>query len=208
MAESRLHFGTVTELHTSRLLLRGLRPSDFEKWSEVRLRCDEWLRKWEPKSASGIPDPSRDSGAFTTRCNARERERQLGTGYANALWFGGEFVGEINVNNVVRGAFQSAHVGYWIDERHAGKGFIPEGLVGIFGFMFDRVGLHRLQISIIPRNASSRRVVEKLDIRNEGLARGYLQIAGEWEDHIRYAITSNEWEQRREELYLSFCKNS
>jgi ribosomal-protein-alanine N-acetyltransferase len=112
------------------------------------------------------------------------------------------------VNNVVRGAFQSAHVGYWIDERHAGKGFIPEGLVGIFGFMFDRVGLHRLQISIIPRNASSRRVVEKLDIRNEGLARGYLQIAGEWEDHIRYAITSNEWEQRREELYLSFCKNS
>ena len=111
------------------------------------------------------------------------------------------FCGEININNVVRGAFQSGHVGYWIDERHAGRGFIPEGLVGVFGHAFDRAGLHRLQISIIPRNASSRRVVEKLQIRDEGIAKGYLQIAGNWEDHVRYAITSEEWEERREELW-------
>jgi len=191
----------VTELHTSRLVLRGLRPSDFAQWSEVRHRCADWLTKWEPAPTPGAPDPSRDPAAFSARCNARDRERQLGTGFAFSLWSQGVFCGEINVNNVVRGAFQSGHVGYWIDERHAGRGFVPEGLVAVFGYAFDRVGLHRLQISIIPRNASSRRVVEKLQIRDEGIAQGYLQIAGVWEDHVRYAITAEEWDRRREELW-------
>ena len=65
----------------------------------------------------------------------------------------------------------------------------------------DRAGLHRLEISIIPRNQPSRRVVEKLGIRYEGLAEGYLQIAGAWEDHMRFGITAEEWEIRREELW-------
>lgn len=195
----------MTVLHTPRLVLRPLRPSDFDAWREVRHRCAGWLSKWEPLPPSGAPDPSRDPAAFTARCNARERDRQLGTGFAYSLWSGHDFVGEINVNNVIRGAFQSGHVGYWIDEAHAGRGFIPEGLVAVFGFVFDRVGLHRLQISIIPRNASSRRVVEKLGIRDEGIARGYLQIAGNWEDHVRYAITAEEWEDRRDDLYQAAC---
>jgi ribosomal-protein-alanine N-acetyltransferase len=67
-------------------------------------------------------------------------------------------------------------------------------------FAFDEIGLHRLQISIIPRNAASHRVVAKLDIRAEGIAERYLEINGVWEDHVRYAITSEEWELRREEI--------
>lgn len=191
----------MTELHTSRLVLRGLRASDFAQWSEVRRRCAAWLTKWEPAAVPGSPDPSRDPAAFAARCNARDRERQLGTGFAFSLWNEGLFCGEINVNNVVRGAFQSGHVGYWVDERCAGRGLIPEGLVAVFGYAFDRAGLHRLQISIIPRNVSSHRVVEKLAIRDEGIAKGYLQIAGTWEDHVRYAITAEEWNDRRDELW-------
>ena len=51
------------------------------------------------------------------------------------------------------------------------------------------------------RDSSSRRVVEKLGIRHEGLAQGYLKIAGVWEDHMRFGITSEEWAERREELW-------
>ncbi len=57
-----------------------------------------------------------------------------------------------------------------------------------------------MQIAIIPRNAPSRRVVDKLDIRNEGTAVRYLEINGVWEDHVRYAITSEEWDDRRDRL--------
>ena len=67
-------------------------------------------------------------------------------------------------------------------------------------FAFEQLGLHRLQISIIPRNKASRRVMEKLQYREEGVAQRYLEINGAWEDHVRYAITSEEWEERRDEL--------
>ena len=67
-------------------------------------------------------------------------------------------------------------------------------------FAFEEVLLHRLQVSIVPRNRSSRRVVEKLDLRCEGLAERYLEINGVWEDHLRYAITFEEWEMRKNEM--------
>ena len=67
-------------------------------------------------------------------------------------------------------------------------------------YAFEELGLHRLQIAIIPRNRASRRVVEKLAIREEGIALRYLEINGVWEDHVRYAITSEEWDTRRDEL--------
>jgi ribosomal-protein-alanine N-acetyltransferase len=77
---------------------------------------------------------------------------------------------------------------------------MPESLVCLCQVAFDELHLHRVQISIIPRNTASRRVVEKLDIRDEGVAQRYLEINGTWEDHIRYAMTAEEWEQRRDDL--------
>jgi len=67
-------------------------------------------------------------------------------------------------------------------------------------YAFEELHLHRIQISIIPRNAASRRVVEKLEIRDEGIAVRYLEINGVWEDHVRYALTSEEWDERGPQL--------
>ena len=99
-----------------------------------------------------------------------------------------------------RGPFQSAYLGYWIDEEQAGRGYTPEGVVMVLRFAFEELTLHRVQISIVPRNDSSLRVVEKLGLRNEGTALRYLEINGVWEDHVRYAITSEEWTERRADL--------
>jgi len=74
---------------------------------------------------------------------------------------------------------------------------VPEAVVATLRFAFEDLGLHRVEISIIPRNRSSRRVVEKLGIRMEGIALRYLEIDGRWEDHARYAITAEEWSERR-----------
>ena len=103
-----------------------------------------------------------------------------------------------------RSSFQNAYVGYWIDEALAGRGLMPEAVVVLARFAFEELGLHRLQISIIPRNAASRRVPEKLGLRDEGIAVRYLEINGIWEDHVRYAITAEEWDERREELERSW----
>ncbi len=187
-----------------RILLRPLVASDFEQWREVRRRCSDWLTRWEPARVPGAADAVEDRQAFAARCGARAREVQMDTGYGFGIFVDGWFAGEINISSVHRGPFQSAYVGYWIDERHAGNGYMPEAVVLVCRFAFEELDLHRLQIAIIPRNSASRRVVEKLGLRNEGVAERYLEIAGNWEDHVRYAITAEEWAERGDALVAAW----
>jgi ribosomal-protein-alanine N-acetyltransferase len=190
----------TTTLIGRRVAMRALVAADFPSWQEVRRRNAAWLIPWEPARTPGLPDVVESAEAFAMRCSARERERQLGTGFGFGIFVGGRFGGEINLSSVQRGPFQSCYVGYWIDEALAGNGYMPEALVLTARYAFDELHLHRIQISIIPRNHRSRRVVEKLKIRDEGVALRYLEINGVWEDHVRYAITAEEWADRRDEL--------
>ena len=196
----------MIRLFGRRVMLRPLVGSDFMQWSEVRQRNREWLLKWEPMRIPGTPDPAVDREAFAVRCSARERERQLGAGYGFGIFVEGRFAGEMNLSSVQRGPFQNAYVGYWIDSACAGQGYTPEALVVAAQFAFETIRLHRLQISIIPRNSASRRVVEKLGIRCEGIAVRYLEINGTWEDHMRFAVTSEEWWERRDELLAAWLR--
>ncbi|MEX1217909.1 MAG: GNAT family protein [Acidimicrobiales bacterium] len=186
----------MTTLFGRRVLLRPLVATDFSSWREVRRRNEEWLTKWEPTRPSGAPDVIENREAFTIRCNARQRERQLGTGYGFGIFVDGEFSGEINLSSVQRGPFQSASIGYWIDESKAGFGYTPEAVIVLANYCFEDLALHRLEIAIVPRNGASRRVVEKLELREEGTAKGFLEIDGNWEDHVRYGITFEDWVER------------
>ncbi len=187
-------------LYGRRVMLRPLGPTDFAAWREVRLRNEEWLVPWEPARQLSMPDPTRDRSAFEARCTARERERSSDHAYPFGVFVDQQFAGEINLNNVTRGALQSATVGYWIDQARAGRGYIAEAVVVLTRFAFEQLQLHRLEVCIVPRNTNSRRVMEKLRLRNEGLAERYLEINGTWEDHVRYAITAEEWAVRCDEL--------
>lgn len=190
----------MSRLYGRRLMVRPLVASDFAAWTEVRRRNAEWLRIWEPSSQPSPADPARDRNLFNNRCTTRERERQQGIAYGFGIFVDGAFCGEINLNNVVRGAFQSAYVGYWIDQARAGRSYMPEAVVVVSRFAFEDLHLHRLEIDIIPRNSNSRRVLEKLRYREEGVAERFLEINGVWEDHVRYGITAEEWAERQGEL--------
>ena len=183
-----------------RIALRPLVDDDYPQWHEVRTENEEWLTRWEPQRIAGHPDVVQNRRAFSSRCAARQRERQLGTGYGFGVFLEGRLIGEMNVSAIQRGPFQNAYIGYWMDERQAGNGYTPEALVVAMRFAFEELRLHRLQIAIIPRNLASRRVVEKLGIRLEGMAERYLEINGVWEDHMRYAVTVEEWTARRSEF--------
>ena len=191
------------ELPGRRLVLRPLRIEDYPAWKEVRSRCREWLVRWEPRP-DGAPYPSEDRASFIARCAMRGREAQLGTGYGFGIFVGDRFAGEVNLSSIQRGAFQSGYVGYWIDEALAGQGYVPEACVVLFGFAFERLRLHRLQVAIVPRNGPSRRVARKLGLRGEGIAVRYLEIDGRWEDHVRYALTAEEWGERRDHYARHF----
>ena len=183
-----------------RITMRPLVASDYKAWSEVRLRNSEWLLVWEPRRSDFIADPATDLQAFERRCIARDRERQAGTAYTLGLFIENTLVGEVNLNNVVRGAIQTGTVGYWIDRKHAGHGYVAEGVVALAQFAFEDLKLHRIEVCIIPRNANSKRVMEKLAFRLEGLSERFLEINGVWEDHLRFAFTIEEWQNRKSAL--------
>jgi ribosomal-protein-alanine N-acetyltransferase len=187
-------------LYGSRVMLRPLVAQDFAAWREVRRRNEEWLTPWEPRRPLPQFDPTVNREAFVSRCAARERDAASGLSFGFGLFVDDRLCGEVNVNHVLRGALQTGTIGYWIDERYAGRGLVAEGVVVVFEFAFERLWLHRLEINIVPRNAKSRRVMEKLDVRTEGVAVRMLEINGVWEDHVRYAITAEEWQARAGEL--------
>jgi ribosomal-protein-alanine N-acetyltransferase len=187
------------QLLGKRVTLRPLIEGDFDEWHEVRTRCSGWLLPWEPRP-KGVAAPAEDRVSFAHRCEVRERERHLGIGYGFGIFIGDRFGGEVTLSSIQRGPYQCGSIGYWIDESLAGRAIVPESVVVVLGFAFNAVSLHRVEISIIPRNTASRRVVEKLGIRQEGVAERFLEIDGVWEDHARYAITSEEWSARRSEL--------
>ena len=181
--------------------------TDFAAWQEVRRRNDDWLTPWEPARNPNLPDVVESGEAFAMRCSARERERQLGTGFGFGIFVpevaapaGGAVLRRDQPVLGAAGPVPVGYVGYWIDQAQAGHGYMPEAVVLLARFAFEQVHLHRIQISIIPRNHRSRRVVEKLKLRDEGIAQRYLEINGVWEDHIRYALTVEEWHDRQDEL--------
>ena len=197
--------GRGDTLRGSRVTLRPLKTADWEAWRDVRIRSRDWLEPWEPLAEPGAPDPITDPDAFKARCGAWERQRHFDAAYGFGIFLRkGAFIGEVSLGSVLRGPFQSCFIGYWIDERYAGCGYTPDAVAIVLRYGFEELGLHRMEAAIVPRNAKSRRVAAKLGLRDEGTATRFLQIQGVWEDHVRYAITREEWDERRDEFEARF----
>src|SRR3954453_17813580 len=184
--------GWPAELSDGRGLVRPLRLRAGAAWVEVRRRNVDWLRNWEATPPGAGPEVPTSPATFVTMTRRLRREARQGRGLPFAVLVDGVFVGQLNVGGVVRGSLHSAHLGYWIDQRVAGRGVMPTAVALVTDHCFWRVGLHRVEVNIRPENSASRRVVDKLGYREEGVRRAFLHIAGEWRDHISYALTREE----------------
>ena len=123
---------------------------------------------------------------------AMRHEARLGQALPWVVTYGDEFAGQLTVGQH-RVGFGPFRPGRLLDRREVrGRGIIPTALALAVDHSFRVVGLHRLEASIRPENHASRRVVEKLGFRDEGLRRRQLHIDGAWRDHLCYALTSEE----------------
>ena len=116
----------------------------------------------------------------------------------------GRFAGEVSLGSVQRGPFQMAYVGYWIDEALAGTGTYPKASCCSCATRSRRWGCTGSKRPSCRATRPSRRVAEKLGLRDEGIALGFLQIQGVFEDHVRYAMTVEEWEAHGHELVAHY----
>jgi ribosomal-protein-alanine N-acetyltransferase len=100
----------------------------------------------------------------------------------------GCLVGRLNINNIVRGAFQSADIGYWVSQASNGRGLATAAVADAIGIAFGQLGLHRLQAGTLLHNARSQRVLIRNGFRPFAVAPDYLKIAGQWQDHILFHL--------------------
>lgn len=171
------------------MVLRPLRLTDAKAWREVRQRNASWLIPWDATVPPGSTERPATFGGLVRRLRAQAR---AGSTYPFVIEVDGEFAGQVTVNHVVGGSARFASLGYWIDQRHAGRGIVPLAVALVVDHLFEVVRLHRVEIAIRPENTNSLRVVEKLGLREIGYAPKYLHIDGEWRDHRLYALTREE----------------
>ena len=167
--------------------LRLVRMKDAKALERAVLSNRSWLRPWEATNPHG-------ANSFDLRAQIRGLLRQLDdeTGLPFMIEMDGEIVGQLNVANILYGSVSSAVIGYWVVPEVAGRGVTPTAVALVTDYLFNEIGLHRVEIDIRPENEASLRVVEKLGFRYEGLKQRYIHINGAWRDHYVFALTHEE----------------
>ncbi|MEE1929488.1 GNAT family protein [Streptomyces sp. TRM 70351] len=181
------------ELADGDVTLRPIRMRDQRAWREVNQRNRAWLRPWEatvPPAPPGHVPPQRPT--YRQMVRHLRSEAQAGRMLPFVIELRGQLAGQLTVAGITWGSMCSAHIGYWVDQSVAGRGVTPTAVALAVDHCFRTVGLHRIEVCIRPENAPSRRVVEKLGFREEGLRPRYLHIDGAWRDHLVYALTVEE----------------
>jgi ribosomal-protein-alanine N-acetyltransferase len=170
--------------------IRPFTPGDAEEFAararESRALHHPWLAPpTTPEAYAAYAEPLIDAGN-DTRAGFLVCERGSDGGSDD----GGAIAGYINVNNVVRGAFQCGALGYGAFAHAAGRGLMGEGMGLVIAYAFGPLGLHRLEANIQPGNAASIALVKKHGLRLEGFSPAFLYVDGAWRDHERWAVTA------------------
>ena len=176
-------------LSDGELELRPLRLRDRLRWNRVRASNRQWLQQWEatlPTVTTGPAASTPQLPSFFSMIATFNREARNGRSFSFVIWKGPNLIGQITLGGVIYGALRGGHIGYWIDQEYANRGYTTQAVEILTRFGFDQLGLHRIEINIRPENAPSCKVAEKAGYQLEGSRARYLHIDGQWRDHITY----------------------
>ena len=162
--------------------VRLVSVDDVDEITALVARNLEHLAPW---------DPARDEDYATETVQRRLVTESLDRHAADSavplvITDGDRIVGRINVSDIVRGPFQSAHLGYWVSEDHTSRGVATAAVTATAALAFRTYGLHRLQAATLEHNLGSQRVLQRNGFTLIGLAPHYLQIGGRWQDHLLF----------------------
>ena len=181
-------------LHGNRVHLRLPRGSDQQSFIAQAKRSRALHRGWVH-----APQTPAAFAAYVERYRKRP-DNARNIGFVVVRNDDASLAGVINFSEIVRGAFQSAYVGYYAFAPLAGSGYMTEAFALALDYAFGPLRLHRVEANVQPGNARSLALVERLGFVREGYSHRYVKIGGRWRDHIRFAMLAEAWRTRRRAL--------
>jgi ribosomal-protein-alanine N-acetyltransferase len=173
-----------------RVYLRQPEDRDWRPWSDLRALSRDFLVPWEPT----WPPDALSREAFRRRLRRYGIDWREDTGYSFFIFRLGDnaLLGGATLGNVRRGVAQSGTLGYWIGRPYSRQGYMSDAIKAVIAFAFETLQLHRLEAACLPANKASQGVLRKVGFQQEGYARRYLCINGEWCDHLLFALLADE----------------
>ena len=153
-------------------------------------RNREHLAPWSPPRPSSFF--SEEYWALALKQNQQSFEEGRSARFFIEELESGNLVGNCNLTDIIRGAFQACHLGYAMDKDCQGRGLMSEALGLAIRYAFEELRLHRIEANYLPTNERSARLLRRHGFVVNGYARDYLYIGGAWRDHVLSAITNSE----------------
>ncbi len=182
-------FGSVQPvLRADNIILRLPERSDCESWIALRSESKEFLQFWEPVWS----ERELTKRSFYRRVKFYQSQAKKEAGYS-LLIFDAEtnvLVGGLNMTQFQKGVIQSCVLGYWIGEAFQRQGYMTRAVTLACDYAFHTHGLHRVEAACLMDNTASIRLLRKTGFYFEGLAREYLKINNQWQDHFLFAKLS------------------
>jgi [ribosomal protein S5]-alanine N-acetyltransferase len=165
----------------TRLITTGDAPALAKLVQENR----EFLAPWDPVHSERYYT---EAGQLADISNALIQYRQGIRLPRVIVGESGELAGRINLNNIVRGAFQSGSLGYWVSSAQNGRGLATAAVREMVQLAFSELRLHRVEAGTLLHNVRSQRVLERNGFVRYGMAPQYIKIAGRWQDHALFQL--------------------
>ncbi|MFA1539803.1 GNAT family N-acetyltransferase [Actinomadura monticuli] len=165
----------------ARVMVRQVRRDDEARFVKLARASSAFHRPWV-----ALPESAEQFATYLARFDEGDA-----VGMVICLREGGDIVGTVNINGIVRGCYQRGTLGYAAFLPYAGRGYVNEGVGLAVTYAFEELRLHRVEADIQPENSASLRLVQRLGFRKEGFSPGFIRIDGVWRDHERWARTAD-----------------
>jgi len=177
-------------IESPRVIIRYPKRRDWKAWVKLRQESYNFLQKWEPYWE-------------INQCNRSNYMRQLKMQRTKATYDlaysflcfrkdNKDLLGGINISNIQRGVIQTCNIGYWLGERNIGYGYMEESIKAIIPYIYEQLKIHRIQALTLEENIASRKLIEKVNFKKEGVLREAMKINNEWRDHLIYSLLIND----------------